>query len=98
MPASHHWEPPASTLAHRLAVIHPKNSGRVGPKGPMPCPAWYCRNVGMVPLRPRIAGIPARAPHLPKIEVSNSSYLHFHLNHTSHRFHDGEGVNFGRPN
>ena len=24
MPASYHWEPPASTLAHRLAVIHPK--------------------------------------------------------------------------
>ena len=25
MPASYHWEPPASTLAHCLAVIHPKN-------------------------------------------------------------------------
>ena len=25
MPASYDWEPPASTLAHCLAVIHPKN-------------------------------------------------------------------------
>ena len=64
MPASYHWGPPASTLAHRLAVIHPKNSGCVGLKGPMPCPAWYCRAISYRwPLRPRIAGTAARAPH-----------------------------------
>ena len=32
MPASYHWEPPASTLAHRLAVIHPKNQDALAPR------------------------------------------------------------------
>ena len=57
MPASYHWEPPASTLAHRLAVIHPKIRMR-RPQGSnaMPCASG--------PWRPlHIAGILACAPH-----------------------------------
>ena len=36
MPASYHWEPPASTLAHCLAVIHPKNQDVLA-KGCLAC-------------------------------------------------------------
>ena len=51
VPASHHWEPPASTLAHCLAVIHPKQD--VLAKG---CLA--CRRQSNA-----ICKLPARAPH-----------------------------------
>ena len=42
MPASYHWEPPASTLAHRLAVIHPKIRMR-WPQGSNAMPCVSCR-------------------------------------------------------
>ena len=51
VPASYHWEPPASTLAHCLAVIHPKQD--VLAKG---CLA--CRRQNNA-----ICKLPARAPH-----------------------------------
>ena len=47
VPASCHWEPPASTLAHCLAVIHPKNQDALAPRVQCPCVSR--------PLRPRIA-------------------------------------------
>ena len=55
MPASYHWEPPASTLAHRLAVIHPKNRDALAPR--VQCHAvcvWsfettHCRHPSMCP-------------------------------------------------
>ena len=53
MPASYHWKPPASTLAHCLAVIHPKNQDVLA-KG---CLA--CRRQKTKPS----AKLPARAPH-----------------------------------
>ena len=52
MPASYDWEPPASTLAHCLAVIHPKNQDVLA-KG---CLA--CRRQSNA-----ICKLPARAPH-----------------------------------
>ena len=51
MPANYHWEPPASTLAHCLAVIHPNQD--VLAKG---CLACRRQN------KPS-AKLPARAPH-----------------------------------
>ena len=55
MPASYHWEPPASTLAHCLAVIHPKNQDALAPR--VQCHAlrvWsfettHCRHPSMCP-------------------------------------------------
>ena len=59
MPASYHWEPPASTLAHRLAVIHPK----IRMRWPQGSNAMPCVSPVVSVLRPRIAGTLARAPH-----------------------------------